>query len=188
MGLTERTDEEVAALVQRGDVEAFGTLVGRYEEKMLRYARRFLLESDDAKDLVQDVFIKAYTNIRGFDATRRFSPWLYRIAHNEFINALKKRRGRETVSLFYFDIFLPHPMAEETADSGANRAEVRRLIGSSLDKLGPKYREPLVLYYFQDMSYQEIAEILQVPTSTVGVRLRRGRALLKNIVEPLPQP
>ena len=83
-------DEELARGVQQGNLYLFGLLVERYEHKMMRYARRFLFGYHDAEDMVQEVFIKAYTNIRSFDSTRRFSPWLYRIAHNEFLNALRK--------------------------------------------------------------------------------------------------
>ena len=87
----QQTDEEIAAAVQGGDSEAFGLLVQRYEQKLLRYGSKFLISGEDPKDLLQDIFIKAYANIQSFDARRVFSPWMYRIAHNEFINAGKKR-------------------------------------------------------------------------------------------------
>jgi len=88
--MTEETDEAIALRVQGGDGEVFGELIERYQAKLSRYARKFLLDPDDAADIVQDIFIKSYQNIQSFDATRRFSPWIYRIAHNEFVNALKK--------------------------------------------------------------------------------------------------
>src|ERR1700685_1546732 len=101
MPIVERTDEEIVKEVQGGDVESFRILVERYEPKMTRYARRFLFGADDAKDLLQEIFIKTYTNINSFDTERRFSPWIYRIAHNEFVNALKKKtKERGNVSLF----------------------------------------------------------------------------------------
>ncbi len=99
-------DENLVELVQKGDIEMFGSLVERYEQKMLRYAGRFLFDHDNAQDAVQEVFIKAYTNIASFDLTKRFSPWLYRIAHNYFINEIKKK-GREPIMSFDADIFLP---------------------------------------------------------------------------------
>lgn len=180
----ERNDEEVAVQVQKGDIEAFRILVERYEPKMTRYAKRFFFEGDDGKDLVQEVFIKAYVNIQSFDASRRFSPWIYRIAHNEFVNNIKKRqKERDNVSLFDFDVLFPHLVAKETADDGFNSAEVKRMLDHSLNKLNAKYREPLALYYFDDMDYREIADILRIPISTVGVRLQRGRAMLKKIVK-----
>lgn len=180
----ERSDEELVGLIQKGKTDYFGTIVSRYEQKLLRYARRFLFNKEDAEDLVQDVFIKAYTNLQSFDTARRFSPWLYRVAHNEFINSLKSRKGKEHFSLFDFDVLLPHPVAEETADQESYRREIKRWLDSSLEKLDDKYREPLTLYYFEEMDYQEIADILQIPTSTVGVRLQRGRALLRKFTNP----
>lgn len=182
--MSERTDEEIAVEVQKGDVEAFRVLVERYEAKMDRYAKRFLFAQDDAKDLLQEIFIKVYVNIRSFDAERRFSPWIYRIAHNEFVNALKKKKkDRETLSLFFVDVLFPHPIAKETADEESVRREIKKVLESSLDKLDTKYREPLVLYYLEDMDYKEIADILRIPVSTVGVRLQRGKILLKHLVK-----
>lgn len=179
----EKTDEQIAQEVQAGNAQAFGLLVERYEAKLARYAKKFLLENEDAKDLLQDVFIKAYVNIRGFDAGRKFSPWIYRIAHNEFINAVKKKSWTNTISIFDFDVLFPHPVAKETADEKTNRQELKNMLDQSLAQLDPKYRDPLVLYYFEEMDYEEIADILEIPTSTVGVRLRRGRVALKKIME-----
>ncbi len=179
---SEKTDEEIAALVQSGDVESFGTLVERYEGKLMRYAGRFLFDDDDAKDMVQNAFIKAYVNIQGFDATRRFSPWIYRIAHNEFVNALKRKKGRETVSLFDFDVLFPHLVEKENVEGKAMRRELKEMLDRSLQKLHPKYREPLVLFYFEEMGYSEIADILHIPISTVGVRIRRGKEALRKTV------
>lgn len=181
----ERRDEDIAAEVQKGNGEAFQALVERYEQKIGRYARRFLFDGDEAKDLVQEVFIKAYMNIKGFDTDRRFSPWLYRIAHNEFVNALKKKKkDRANVSLFDLDVLLPSVRltAKETADSGFNRHELKKLLEGSLDRIPQKYREPLVLYYFEEMDYKEIADVLRIPVSTVGVRLQRGKMMLRKLV------
>jgi RNA polymerase sigma-70 factor (ECF subfamily) len=172
------TDETIAQRVQRGDVEAFALLMARYERKMTRYAKKFLSNPDDTKDIVQDVFIKVYTNIQSFDTKRRFSPWIYRIAHNEFVNALKKKKS-EKISFIDFDVFFPHPVAKETADSDISRADLRRMLDEYIAKIPVKYREPLILYYFEEMSYREIADVMRLPVSTVGVRLQRGKSLLK---------
>ncbi|PJE76133.1 hypothetical protein COV04_01220 [Candidatus Uhrbacteria bacterium CG10_big_fil_rev_8_21_14_0_10_48_11] len=173
------TDEAVVHKVQEGDSEAFGVLVERYEQKMLRYARKFLFGREDAEDVVQEVFLKAYANIKGFQASRRFSPWLYRIAHNEFLNTIHKR-ARLPVPFFDPDTLFPHPLSNESADRAVNENELRAALEHSLDKLDAKYREPLVLYFFEDLSYQEIAEVMQIPVSTVGVRISRGKQQLIN--------
>jgi len=180
----DETDEQIAVAVQNGDTESFGVLVERYEPKMSRYAHRFLFRGDDAKDLVQEVFVKAYVNIRSFDPDRRFSPWLYRIAHNEFVNAIKKKqKERDNVTIFDFDVLFPHLIAKETADGDMTQQELKKMLDSSLDKLGQKYKAPLVLYYFEEMDYKAIADILRIPVSTVGVRLQRGKAMLKKMIQ-----
>ncbi|MFZ3074163.1 MAG: RNA polymerase sigma factor [Minisyncoccales bacterium] len=176
--MEELTDEEIARRAQKGDVESFSLLVGRYEKKITRYARKFLSHPDDVKDIVQDVFVKVYVNINSFDASRRFSPWIYRVAHNEFVNALRKKKS-EKISFIDFDVFFPHPTAKETADSDVERIDLRRMLDSYLEKLPVKYREPLALYYFEEMDYREISDIMRLPISTVGVRLQRGKAMLK---------
>ena len=177
------TDEQIALRVQNGEHELFGELLDRYQPKLMRYARKFLLESDDAEDIVQDIFVKAFENIKSFDTTRRFSPWVYRIAHNEFVNALKKRASRRTVFTFDIDTLLPHLTAPETADNVAMERDLRTTVEGHLDALDAKYREPLILYYLEGMDYREISDILQIPVSTVGVRLARARAQLQKGTE-----
>ena len=178
--MTKETDETVATRVQQGDSEAFGELVERYEDKLMRYARKFLRDPDDAKDIVQEVFIKAYENIQSFDAARRFSPWVYRIAHNEFVNAIKKR-SRGPVFGLDLDVVFPHLTAGETADDQALERDTKEILEQCLDELDPKYREPLVLYYFEGLSYKDMADVLRIPMSTVGVRLARGKHMLQKI-------
>ena len=178
----DQTDEQLAALSQAGDHAAFGTLVEHFEPKLMRYARKFLADPDDAKDIVQDVFIKTYENLRSFDVSRRFSPWIYRIAHNEFVNALKKRASRNTFFTIDFDTIFPSLQATDTADSSALEKDVRLALDRYLEKVDPKYREPLILYYLEEMSYREIADIMHIPLSTVGVRIARGRSLLQKLV------
>jgi RNA polymerase sigma-70 factor (ECF subfamily) len=177
--MPEVTDELLATRVQEGQEEPFATLIERYQAKLLRYARKFLLDPDDAEDIVQDIFIKAYQNIQSFDVTRRFSPWIYRIAHNEFVNEIKKRYARRTVFVFDMDTLFPHLTAPDTADSAAMDRDLRETLEKHLDSIDPKYREPLVLYYLEGMNYKEISEIMQIPVSTVGVRLARARAILQ---------
>lgn len=187
MELHDKTDEEIALLVQNGNAEAFGELVDRYEAKIKRYAKKFISSHEDQKDLVQDVFMKAYVNIKSFDTNRKFSPWIYRIGHNEFVNAFKKKLS-DKIFPFDLDLLLPHPIAKETADSEITKSEQKIILDKCIDKLSPKYREPLILYYYEDMNYKEIADILQIPISTVGVRINRGKLMLRNFFEVLEIP
>ena len=177
------SDEDVARKVQAGDTEGFGELVERYQDKLMRYARKFLLDPDDAKDIVQDIFIKTYENMQSFDPARRFSPWIYRIAHNEFVNALKKKSASHTVFAFDIDTLLPHLAAPETADSASLERDVRRTLEGHLDKVGAKYREPLILYYLEEMDYKEISDILQKPLGTVATLINRAKKQLKKTIK-----
>lgn len=175
------TDEQIAELVQHGDIDSFGELVSRYEEKLTRYARRFLARREDVEDLVQDAFVKAYEHIQSFDTSLRFSPWIYRIAHNTFINEIK-RKSRYS-SVFEADTILPLMPARETADEAVLSAELQAEMELVLDTLSPKYREVLVLHYYEELSYKEISDVLKIPVTTVGVRMTRARTKIKELLD-----
>ncbi|MBT7553483.1 RNA polymerase sigma factor [bacterium] len=173
-------DEEIAQAVQQGQTEFFGLLVTKYEKAMLRYGYKFLSQRQDIEDLVQDVFLKAYTNIQSFDVERKFSSWLYRIAHNTFINALKKK-DKQPLLFFDADTLFPHPIAKEKTDKLIDEKQIKAMLDKCLQQVSIKYREPLVLYYLEELSYQEISDILQIPISTVGVRIKRGKEKIKSL-------
>lgn len=175
------SDEELAALVQGKNEEAFGVLMSRYQSTLLRYGRRFLSEDAPIEDVVQEVFIKTYQNIQSFDTTRTFSPWIYRIAHNLFVNALRSH-SRQPFITVDLDMFGAHAAYEIDPAGDEERRETKILIDRGLGALLPIYREVLILYYLEQLSYQEIAEVLHVPTGTVGIRLRRAREALKKYV------
>src|SRR4051812_43328986 len=124
---TAMNDEELAAQVQAGDTEAFGMLVDRYEAKLQRYGRKFLARQEDIEDIVQDVFEKAFINVQSFDTARRFSPWIFRIAHNAFVNGLRRNKLGPLLS-FDFDALLAHADIEAPADAEREHAEMRALI------------------------------------------------------------
>jgi RNA polymerase sigma-70 factor (ECF subfamily) len=176
-----QSDEELATLVCNGDKDVFGALIDRYEAKLTRYVKRFTQHEDDVSDIIQIVFIKAYTHLQSFDTSRSFNSWIYRIAHNESVTYLRKR-GTEKISFIDFDTFLPHPFAKETADAEVLKSDDKRMIDASLKELSPKYREVLVLYYYEELSYQEIANVLHIPIATVGVRIKRGKESLQKML------
>lgn len=180
VNMSELTDEDIAKAVQKGNIDLFGELVGRYEVKLKRYGRRFLSGEDDIEDLVQDALIKAYENIQSFKTSMRFSPWMYRIAHNTFVNALKKQ-SKYGVSVFDPDVILPFLPAKETADQDTLDAELKKEIDALLESLPAKYREVIVLHYIEELSYKEISEVLKIPTTTVGVRIMRAKKQLQKM-------
>jgi len=182
--VSQQTDEEIARLVQSGDIEVFGFLIERYEEKIKRYARKFLRQSQDIEDIIQEIFIKTYKNIKSFNLNKKFSSWIYRIAHNEFVNAIKKK-SKNPLSFFDPDILFPHLIAKENTDKEINRQELHQTINNCLDKLEPKYREPIILCFFEELSYKEIAEILHIPIGTASIRIKRGKKIMRSIYQKL---
>lgn len=174
----ELSDEVLAEQVGQGDRDAFGVLMRRYEEKMMRYGRRFLSRNDDLIDAVQDVFLRVYTNINAFNTHYRFSPWIYRIAHNVFVNVLRKQ-SKQSFAFIDFDTLIAPLSYDEVSLSEEELGVLRTSLETGLAKIAPKYREVLVLHYFEGLSYEEIADVLRIPKGTVGVRLRRGREALK---------
>jgi RNA polymerase sigma-70 factor (ECF subfamily) len=175
--MLEPTDEEIASKVQNGDIQAFGSLVERYEAKLLRYGQKFLYQRDGIQDVVQEIFIKAWARIQSFDTKRSFSSWIYRIAHNEFVNSIRDK-GREPLSFFDPDTLFAYP-AQGKADDELKNRETKEIVEKYLNKLGAKYREPLVLYYYEDMDYKQISEIMHIPVSTAGIRIKRAKEALQ---------
>ena len=176
----EPTDEVLAAQLQQGDEQALSGLMQRYEPKLMRYGQRFLggQSEDVLRQAVQDIFIAAYQNIEGFDIRQRFSPWIYRIAHNAFVDILRQRT-RQPVYGLDFDKIISHPVHEDEYVKEKESEEIRVLVEKGLGALPTAQREIIVLYYFEELSYREIADVLHLPVSTVGVRLARARASLK---------
>lgn len=181
---SEITDEELALMVQKGDKEKFGILMERYESKLFRYGKKFLSDPDNIEDVVQEVFIKTYQNIQNFDTKQKFSSWIYRIAHNTYVNLLKKN-SKGPLYILDFDTFLSYTVVEDPIIREKEIVEMRKMVDKGLDKLSPKYKEIIVLYYLEELSYKEISDILQMPIGTVGIRLKRAKEALKEVYNEL---
>ncbi len=175
-----KTDEELVRLVLKNKTDAFDILARRYEKKLLRYGKKFLYNYENIEDTVQNVFIKAYINIKSFDLSQKFSPWIYRIAHNEFINIIKKEK-KEPLLFFEADTIFSFAEKDNFLKEIETREE-KKEIERHLSRLKVKYRELIVLYYFEEKDYQEISDILKIPVSTVGTRLKRGRNEIKKLL------
>ena len=185
--MKEVTDEALARVVQKKSIDAaaaYAELVHRYEKKMRRYLARYLGEEDAKDDIVQEVFVRAYEYMQSFDETKRFSPWLYRVAHNIAVNHIRSQSYRSFVS-FDFDTFLPPLSYDDPVAIEAQREKVLRDIRpeleSALAELTPKYREVLELFYLEEMSYADIADVFHIPVGTVGVRVKRAKDALATI-------
>ena len=176
----ETTDEQIVRQVVSGDKDAFGVLINRFEIKLSRYVRRFIFNELEAEDLLQNVFIKAYTNLNSFNFNYKFSPWIYRITHNEIVNYIKKNQKIKIVFDIDWDTIMPF---KEKNDFGEeiDKDNLEKWLNQNLKEIPYKYKEVLTLYYFEELSYKEISDVLLIPTSTVGIRIKRAKELLKKI-------
>jgi RNA polymerase sigma-70 factor (ECF subfamily) len=174
--LAELTDE---ALVQEscrpGGERPFAELVRRHQGKVRGLLLRLTSDRNLADDLAQEVFLRAYRGLVGFEGRARFSTWLYRIAYNVYLN--HRARVRELAALP--DNFETGAQAPETSMSVA-RADLRRDLDAAIATLPERYRAVVMLYYLEDVSYPEIAEILELPLGTVKTHLHRAKRMLRD--------
>jgi RNA polymerase sigma-70 factor (ECF subfamily) len=174
------SDEHIAKSIQEGKKDNLAILIDRYEEKLTRYVSRMIFDKSKVEDLTQDVFINAYTNINSFNVKQKFNPWIYRIAHNICINEIKKS-SRWKILDIDSDTILPFLFAKERTETNYEKDEIRKEMAECLEKLDTKYKEAIMLYYYEEMSYDEISDVLKIPTSTVGIRIKRAKEKIKNI-------
>lgn len=173
--LKELTDEEVVVAVRTKDKNLYSVIIERYENKLLRYILNMVKDHDKAIDVLQESFIKAFTNLNGFDTNKKFSSWIYRIAHNESLNAIRKH-GKEITMDEDFDF-----QSDEDIEENFEKNETSLMVNDCLDKIPVKYSEPLSLFYIEGRSYEEISEILRLPMGTVATRINRAKMLMKKI-------
>lgn len=177
------SDEDIVAQVLNKDKNLFLILVDRYEGKLTRYIKRFIWKEEDVKDVLQNIFIKAFENLNSFDDKYKFNSWIYSISHNESINFINKNNNKRLLEEIDFDTILPFAKAKENIETDIVTQEDKDILSSHISNLEYKYKEVIVLHYFEDFSYKEISDILKIPESTVGVRLKRAKDKLKKIPE-----
>ncbi|SPE38026.1 RNA polymerase sigma factor [Candidatus Sulfopaludibacter sp. SbA3] len=175
-------DADLIRQAARGSVEAYNLLVSRWEKRVYNYLLRITANREDALDLTQDVFLKAYQNLRRLDNHERFAPWLYRIAHNEAYSMFRKRRPEVDV-----DELEPEgtEMGITVGGSSVFPIELSLAVGSALERLSPEQREAVVLKIYQGFKFEEMSEILECPVSTVKSRLYTALELLKLELAPI---
>lgn len=171
-------DSDLIPKARQGDVEAYNLLISRWEKRIYNYLLRLVGDREDALDLCQDVFLKAHQNLRKLEDTARFAPWLFRIAHNEAYSLFRKRRP-ETDEI-----------TEMQAETGAGASsafplELTLAVTAALDRLSADQREAVVLKIYQGFKFDEMAEILDCPVSTVKSRLYAALEILKGELAPV---
>ena len=176
-------DADLIRQATRGNVEAYNLIVSRWEKRVYNYLLRLARNREDALDLTQDVFLKAYQNLRKLDDPERFAPWLYRIAHNEAFSMFRKRRPESDLE----EIREGGVETEVTvAGSAVFPIELSLAVAGALERLSPDHREAVVLKIYQGFKFDEMAVILDCPVSTIKSRLYTALELLKNELAPLP--
>src|SRR5215813_4100040 len=185
--VTEPVSDELA-LVQRaksGDVEAFEELVRRYDRNVFRIAQHITQNREDAEDVVQDAFLKAYNNLGQFQGQSKFYTWLVRIAVNEALMKLRRRRPERMVSLDEDvkteDDSLPREVADWSPNPEQlyNQEELREILSRTIQGLPPTFRTVFVLRDVEGLSTEETAEALELSVPAVKSRLLRARLQLR---------
>ncbi len=179
------TDNEIVACVQNGDASCFDLIIVRYEKRLFHYVMRFVNNQDEARDLVQNIFIKTLNHINSFDCEKKFSSWIYRIAHNETMNWLTRSKYRQHISMDDVNYAQEIPQAQDVASAVLDewfQLELRDELHGAVEQLPEQYARVIKLHYFEDKSYKEISEIIGKPTSSVGTLLRRAKKRLLLIV------
>ncbi len=175
-----KTDAELIQSVLASNQEDYAVLMQRYKQKIFAYLYRFLYHNREAaQDVAQEVFIKAYQNLGSVDINKPFQPWIYRIAHNEAANYLRTL-SRKKENRLEDDQWNNLPGADLT-DELENEERIA-LVLKAVDQLDNKYREVIILYFFEEKSYKEIAEILNSSTNTVGTLISRAKKQLEKIL------
>jgi RNA polymerase sigma-70 factor (ECF subfamily) len=176
-------DADLIRAARRGNVEAFNALISRWDKRIYNYLLRILGNREDALDLSQDVFLKAYQNLGKLDDPGRFAPWLYRIAHNEAYSLFRKRRPEADD----VDERPGEAVGEGIAVGGSSvyPVELSLAVSAALDRLSADQREAVVLKIYQGFKFEEMSEILGCPVSTVKSRLYTALDLLKNALAPV---
>jgi RNA polymerase sigma-70 factor, ECF subfamily len=171
------SDEKLVEFVRSKDQELYIYIVKRYEAKLMRYAEYLIGDKEKASDAIQETFIKAFVNLNGFNVKQKFSSWIYRIAHNETVNIVKKYK-RESFFSEQFDI------ADKTSiEDEFSKKEIVSMVYKCLSGIPIIYSEVLVLYFIDELSYEEISEILKIPMGTVAIRLNRSKGIMKKICQ-----
>lgn len=184
------TFDEAAAVCEarKGSRTAFETLVAAYQRRAYAIAYGFVGNREDALELAQESFARAYKAMHRFDTRMPLYPWLYRIIKNACLNHLAKRRRRGEISLSALMASGYDPPARDGGPlEDAERGELRHAIAAALDRLSPDHREILVLRHLQELSYAEIASCLGVPQGTVMSRLHAARRKLRALLEQAPE-
>ena len=182
--MTRQEELEIVQRVLSGDTEAFEALVLEHQNKVYSLALRMVGNEEDARDLAQDAFIRAFSSLSGFRGDSKFSVWLYRLTSNICIDFLRSRAKKRTVSMTWTDDEgddageLEIPDERFSPEAQLERTSMRESVQRGLESLSPQYRQILVLREINGLTYEEIGKVLGIEEGTVKSRIFRARKKL----------
>ncbi len=182
-----RTDEELVASATAGDLESFNQLVARWERPIYALAYRTLGRDEDARDVVQEAFLRAYRGLRGFKGQAKFSSWLYRITLNLCRDWMRRERRAPIVAVPEgtdpIDLADDRASPVESVEELVARREMSRAVARAMAELPEEQRSAILLKEYHGLTFQEIADMLDCPLSTVKTRLYQGLSVLRRRLE-----
>jgi RNA polymerase sigma-70 factor (ECF subfamily) len=176
------SDSELIQRAQLGDGKAFDTLVVRYQKALYYSIIRIVLNPEEANDVVQEAFIKAYRNLDNYDKQFRFYTWIYRIAVNTALNVVRRRRLKEDSLEKKSEDTQFDPPNIDNQDTDCEIKDISQYVLRALDKLPFEMRTVFIMKVFDEMSYKEIADMLDLTVGTVMSRLNRARTILRKLL------
>ena len=173
------SDEKLILRFQEGDINAYNELVKRYKDRLLNFVLRYFNNVEQAEDVVQDTLIKLYTHANYYKNVAKFSTWIFTIAKNNALTELRKNKRKKTDSLWTDDgQVIDINSKEESLDSKVQNEIAIDQLNKFLDEIPENFRMAVVLRDFQELSYEEISKILEIPIGTIKSRINRGRIQL----------
>ena len=173
------SDEKLILRFQEGDINAYNELVKRYKDRLLNFVLRYFNNVEQAEDVVQDTLIKLYTHASYYKNVAKFSTWIFTIAKNNALTELRKNKSKKTDSLWTDDgQVIDINSKEESLDSKVQNEIAIDQLNKFLDEIPENFRMAVVLRDFQELSYEEISKILEIPIGTIKSRINRGRIQL----------
>lgn len=170
--------------VLKGDQNAYADIVNLYQHKLYQICYRMLGNKQEAEDIAQEAFVRAFINLHSYDQKRKFSTWLYRIATNLCIDRIRKKKpdyylDAEVAGTEGLDMYSQIAVDEQLPEEAVEQMELQERVQYEISRLPDKYRSVIVLKYIEELSLQEISEILDMPIGTVKTRIHRGREALR---------
>lgn len=178
-------EKKLIKQTMRGDRDAFAQIVELYKDKIFQLAYRMTGNRQEAEDIAQETFLRVYANISQYNEEYKFSTWIYRIATNLCIDRARKKKAdvsldEEATGTTGLDWYSRVSSTDKSPEETVVTQELQTYVQEAISQLPPKYRSIMILRYLEDLSLQEISELLKMPVTTIKTRIHRGREALRS--------